>query len=126
MVNKLIIKRCRNCGATIEILKDCNCENCGITCCGEQMELVKPNSADASHEKHLPKYEIVGDFVLVSVPHVMEDKHYIEFIGIQSNDFSAKKYLKPNESPKCIFPYIPGATLSIYCNLHGLWETHLK
>lgn len=35
-MEKLIIKKCSKCGALVEVLKDCSCDNCGIVCCGEK------------------------------------------------------------------------------------------
>lgn len=125
MENKFIMKRCRKCGATIEVLKDCTCGDCGIVCCGEQMETLAPNSVDASFEKHLPTYEVVGAYVVVTVPHVMEDEHYIEFVGLNSDKINAKKYFKAGEVAKAVFPYVKGATIYSYCNKHGLWETQI-
>ena len=57
----LIIRKCMKCGALIEVLNDCKCENCGIKCCGETMRTFVPNAEDASFEKHLPVVEVVGD-----------------------------------------------------------------
>ena len=51
MKNELIIKKCKSCGAMVKVLKDCTCENCGIKCCGEEMEILVPNSVDAAVEK---------------------------------------------------------------------------
>ena len=28
-MEKLIIKKCSKCGALVEVLKDCSCDNCG-------------------------------------------------------------------------------------------------
>ena len=33
-----MLKRCNKCGALLKVLKDCNCDNCGITCCGETLQ----------------------------------------------------------------------------------------
>ena len=126
MNKNLVIKQCKKCGATVEVINDCTCNSCGILCCGEQMQSLKANSVDASFEKHLPTYEVVGNYVVVTVPHVMEKDHYIEFIGLKSNKISAKKYFKPEEVAKAVFPYEKGATLFAYCNKHGLWETVIK
>ena len=122
-MNELIIKRCKKCGATVEVIKDCTCHDCGIKCCGETMQTLVPNSVEASFEKHLPQVEVVGSYLVVSVPHVMEENHYIEFIAISSKTVSAKKYFKPGETPKAVFPNIPGAIVYAKCNLHGLWST---
>ena len=59
----LTIKRCLKCGATVEVLHDCTCENCGVKCCGEEMRVQLPNTVDASVEKHLPVVEVNGNEV---------------------------------------------------------------
>ncbi|MBQ7579374.1 MAG: desulfoferrodoxin [Clostridia bacterium] len=122
-MKELVIKKCKKCGATVEILKDCTCNDCGILCCGEKMETMLPNSVDASIEKHLPQVEVFEDYIVVKVPHVMEENHYIEFIAIESDKISAKKYFKPFEEAKAVFPYIKGATVYSKCNIHGIWST---
>ena len=50
MKNELIIKKCQKCGALVEVINDCNCWDCGITCCGEPMVKLISNSVDASFE----------------------------------------------------------------------------
>ena len=52
------ILMCKKCGALVEVLEDCTCKDCGITCCNENMVELKSNSVDASFEKHLPSCEI--------------------------------------------------------------------
>ena len=64
MKKELVIKKCLKCGALIEIINDCNCEECGIMCCGEKMMEIKPNTIDASFEKHVPTYEKVEDEII--------------------------------------------------------------
>lgn len=126
MKKDLVIKVCEKCGATVEILKDCTCENCGISCCGQPMHEVTPNSVDASKEKHLPVYEVVGNYIVATVNHVMEEAHHIEYIALVSDKINAKKYLKVGEPARVIFPYVKGAKLYASCNLHGIWETEVK
>ena len=72
MKNELIIKKCQKCGALVEVINDCNCGDCRITCCGEPMVRLISNSVDASFEKHIPTFEYVGDEILVKINHVME------------------------------------------------------
>ena len=67
MKNELIIKKCQKCGALVEVINDCNCWDCGITCCGEPMVKLISNSVDASFEKHIPTFEYVDDEILVKV-----------------------------------------------------------
>lgn len=118
-----MLKRCLKCGAIVEVIKDCTCKDCGIKCCGQEMTEVKANSVDASFEKHIPTYEVVGEYVVVTVNHVMESDHFIEYIGLESDKINAKKFFKTGEVAKAIFPYVKGSKLSSYCNKHGLWQT---
>ena len=51
------------------------------------LDEVKVRSVDASVEKHVPQIEINGNKVTItvgSVIHPMEEKHYIEFIEIET------------------------------------------
>ena len=82
MSKELVIKKCMKCGAMVQVIEDCNCEECGIKCCGEQMQILKPNSVDAAIEKHVPTYEVKDGKIFVRVNHVMEEDHYIEWISI--------------------------------------------
>ncbi len=125
-MDKFLLKKCNKCGAIIEVINDCKCDNCGIKCCGENMIDIKSNSVDASFEKHLPQYEVVGNYIIVTVPHIMEDDHYIESIVFSSTDIVAKKNLKPHNEAKAIFPYIKNSQIYAYCNLHGLWQTTVE
>lgn len=126
MNNELIIKKCNSCGAVVKVINDCNCPNCGIVCCGEQMKVVTPNSVDAAVEKHVPVYEVKEDRIYVTVNHVMEEEHYIEWISIVSEGRECITYLKPGIEAKTHFKYIPGSTLYAYCNKHELWKTEVK
>ena len=126
MKNQFIIKRCLKCGATVEVIKDCTCDNCGIRCCNEQMVAVEPNTVDASVEKHKPTYEVVGEFIVVNVDHVMEAEHYIEYIAIDGTNINAKKFFNAGETAKAVFPYIKGSVVYAYCNKHGMWSTEVE
>lgn len=118
----LILKRCNKCGATVEVLEDCNCNDCGIKCCCENMEIVKENSVDCSVEKHLPIVEVCENYIVVSVPHVMEEEHFIKWLALVTDKTIGKKFLKPGENAKAIFPYVKGSKVYAYCNKHGLWS----
>lgn len=122
----LILKKCVKCGAQVEVIKDCSCNNCGIICCGQQMVEISPNTVDCAVEKHLPQVEKVGNYVVVTVNHVMEEEHYIEWLGIEGNGISEKKYFDHTNQAKAVFPYIKNATIYSYCNKHGLWSTTLE
>ncbi len=123
---ELLLKKCMKCGALVEVIKDCTCQNCGITCCGEQMLAMKSNSVDASFEKHVPQTNIKDGKVYASVNHVMEEDHYIEFLAYVSLSKIQKVFLKPGDEPKAVFEYLGEGTVYSYCNKHALWETKIN
>lgn len=123
MNKNFVLKKCKKCGAFVEVLEDCTCENCGIKCCGQEMEIVKENSVDCAVEKHKPEYKVVGNYIVVNVNHVMEPEHFIDFVAISSEKLCAKKYFQLDETPVAIFPYVKGSKIYSYCNKHGLWST---
>ena len=106
MEKELVIKKCSKCNTLIEVIKDCNCDNCIIKCCGEEMIELVPNSVDAAFEKHVPNYEVIDNRIIVTVNHVMEENHFIEWIAMSSNNKIIKKFLLPNEKASAIFPYV--------------------
>lgn len=122
MNSELIIKKCMKCGAIIKVIKDCNCKDCGIICCNEKMQEMKPNSIDAAVEKHVPTYEIEDNILKVRVNHVMEDEHFIEWICLKTENKEEYVYLKPNEDAVAIFKNVKSGILYAYCNKHGLWS----
>lgn len=125
-MKKFTIKKCIKCGALVEIINDCNCDNCGIKCCGEQMVEIIPNSVDEEFENHVPTFERVEDEIFVKVNHVMEKEHFIEWIAMVTDTRVSKVTLYPEQNAECRFKYIPGAKLYVYCNKHGLWTSEVK
>lgn len=125
MNNELIIKKCLKCGAIVRVIKDCDCQSCGIVCCDEKMQVMKANSTDAVVEKHVPAYEIAEDVIKVKVNHVMEEDHFIEWICLKSNNKEQYVYLKPNEEAIAIFENVQSGILYAYCNKHGLWNAKI-
>lgn len=125
MEKNLIIKKCNNCNAMIKVLKDCNCNDCGIKCCGEEMNTLIPNSIDASHEKHVPTYELKDNKIIVKVNHVMESDHFIEWISLVTNNTEKTIYLDHQDIPEVEFDYIENSIIYAYCNKHGLWKKNI-
>lgn len=100
-----------------------------VRCCNQEMELLVANTIDASLEKHVPVYEIDNNEIIVKVGdiiHPMEEKHYIMWISLVSDDKVIRVTLNPGDEPIVRFPYIEGAIIYEYCNLHGLWKNTLK
>ncbi len=126
MKNELLIKKCQKCGALVEVINDCNCNECGITCCGETMVKLISNSVDASLEKHIPTFKLIGDEILVKVNHVMEKEHFIEWIALVNDKDICKVKLLQNQNAECKFKYIKGSRLYAYCNKHGLWSCDVE
>ena len=122
----MIIKKCMKCGAMVEVLKDCTCDDCGIKCCGEQMRTFVPNTEEASFEKHMPVYEVIDDEIVVTVPHVMEEDHYIEWIALEDEMTSQKQMLVIGKEATAKFPYKKGSKVYSYCNKHGLWSVEVE
>lgn len=118
----MILKKCNHCMAIVKVINDSEC----ISCCGQKMVEVIPNSVDAVVEKHVPEYEVQGERVIVKVNHVMEEEHYIEWISMVSDKKECTVYLKPGDIPEAAFKYIPGSTLYAYCNKHSLWKKEVE
>ena len=117
--------KCKHCGQIIEVVKGTDVP---IICCGEPMEKLVPGTSDGALEKHVPVIETNGNVVTVtvgSVIHPMMEAHFIEWIGLQTKEGFAKKWLKPGEEPKAVFVLSDGDSVEAayeYCNLHGLWK----
>ena len=120
-MKELVVKKCMKCGAIVKVINDCNCENCGIMCCGEAMKELEPNTVDASFEKHIPNYEKEEDKIVVTVNHPMDEDHYIEWVAMVSEERECFVKFMPGDEIKCDFRYIPGSKIYSYCNKHGLW-----
>lgn len=125
MTKQFEVYKCALCGNVVEVLFAADGE---LSCCGQPMKLMVEGSVDASKEKHVPVLEADGTGCKVKVgsaPHVMEDKHWIEWIEITKADGKRfKQFLKPGDAPEAHFcvPADQVASVREYCNLHGLWR----
>ena len=118
------IYRCNVCGNIIEVL------HAGVgtlVCCGQPMELLTEKTEDAGLEKHVPVIEKTETGYLVkvgSIPHPMEEKHYIEWIELVTDGKLCRKFLKPDEKPEALFEVKAEKVWAReYCNIHGLWKS---
>jgi len=123
MTERLQIYKCEVCGNIIEVV---HASGGTLVCCNQPMKLMMENTVDASKEKHVPFVEKTADGFNVkigSVPHPMEEKHYIEWVELIVDERSYRKFLKPGDVPNINFN-IKGnkAVVREYCNLHGLWK----
>ena len=97
-----------------------------LVCCGEPMELLAAKTQDQGYEKHVPVIEKTEKGVKVkvgSIPHPMEEAHYIEWIEIMADGKSYRKFLKPGDAPEAEF-CVMGENIVAreHCNVHGLWS----
>jgi superoxide reductase len=124
MAKKLEVYKCDICGNMVEVI---HAGQGTLVCCGQDMTLQVENTVDAAREKHVPVVEKVDGGYKVSVgsvPHPMEEKHYIEWIELNAGDTAYRQFLKPGEAPEAVFK-VEAAEVNAreYCNLHGLWKS---
>lgn len=122
----LKIFKCKKCGKTFVTLKN---SACPTFCCDEEMQQLIAGTTDAAVEKHVPVVAVNGSKVEVtvgSVAHPMEEKHFIEWILLETEKGFMIKNLKPGEEPKAQFSLADDDKLVkvyAYCNLHSLWAS---
>lgn len=118
--------KCKKCGKVIAVIK---ASACGTFCCDEEMQELVAGTTDAAVEKHVPVATVNGSEVAVavgSVAHPMEEKHFIEWVAVESEQGIQIKNLKPGQEPKASFALAAGdkfVKAYAYCNLHGLWAS---
>jgi superoxide reductase len=124
MTKRLQIYRCEVCGNMVEVLHAGQRET---ICCDQAMGLVEAKTEEQGREKHVPVIEKTDKGIKVkvgSVPHPMEETHYIEWVAVQTDGGICRKFLNPKEKPEAEFEIresILGARE--YCNIHGLWAS---
>lgn len=123
MASQLEVYKCEVCGNIVEVLHGGAGE---LVCCGEAMALLEENTVDAAREKHVPVIERGNGTITVkvgSVPHPMEEAHYIEWIELIADGKAYRQFLKPGETPVATFAVTATqVTAREYCNLHGHWK----
>ncbi len=120
------VYKCEICGNIVEVL------HTGVgqlVCCGQPMKLMEAKLTEASgYEKHLPVIVEGDGFVKVkvgSVPHPMMEKHWIEWIALDTDKGVHRKYLKPGDEPEAVFKTGDKVLQAReYCNIHGHWATN--
>jgi len=123
MPEQLQVYKCEQCGNIVEVLHGGAGD---LVCCGENMKLIEAGTVDAAKEKHVPVIEKTDKGYKVSVgsvPHPMEEKHYIEWIELIADGKTYRQFLKPGQTPEAEFCIEAKAvTAREYCNIHGLWK----
>lgn len=129
-MENLKVYKCNICGNIVLKLEDVTE---ALVCCGEQMELLEVQTVEGLGEKHLPVFEkeelnegTKYSVTVGEVLHPMEEKHYINFIIVQTKKGYDVKFLKPGDEPKAKFiENDEVVAIYEYCNLHGLWKVEL-
>jgi superoxide reductase len=123
VAERLQVYKCEVCGNMVEVL---HAGPGDLVCCGSPMKNYVENTVDAAKEKHVPVIEkIAGGFKVKvgSVPHPMEQNHYIEWIELIADGKVYREFLQPGQAPEATFE-IPAEKVVAreYCNLHGVWK----
>ena len=118
------VYKCNVCGNIVELLHE---GADSLVCCGQPMELLKEQAKEnEGKEKHVPVVEKTDAGVKVkvgSVPHPMEEKHYIEWIEILADEKVYRKHLNPSDTPEAEFCVdAKNIVARELCNVHKLWK----
>ncbi len=120
---RLEVYKCLLCGNMVEVIHTGEGE---LVCCGQPMKLLVENSVDAAQEKHVPvveKFDGGYKVTVGSVPHPMEEKHWIEWIELVADGKAYRQFLNPGDAPEATFAVDAAeVTAREHCNLHGLWK----
>lgn len=124
---ELVLYRCAHCGNVVFKVVD---KGVPVSCCGEPMQEMFPNTTDGALEKHVPVVEKRaaegGYFVDVkvgSVAHPMLPEHYIPVIAAACGDTVTIRMPKPGDEPVLhTFCADEKVTAYEFCNLHGYWK----
>jgi superoxide reductase len=118
---------CKHCGNVVTLIHE---SGAPLSCCGEKMTQIVPNTVDAVVEKHVPAVTVDGDKISVvvgSVEHPMVPEHFIQWICLETDKGTQIKYLTPEDKPKAVFKVEDETPVAVYeyCNLHGLWKKEI-
>lgn len=122
MTKRLQVYKCEICGNIVQVFHAGKGE---LVCCNQPMKLLEEQTEEQGREKHVPVAEKTDKGINVkvgSVPHPMEEKHYIEWIEVQTDKGISTKFLNPGDEPRAEFE-VEGDIVKTreYCNIHGLW-----
>lgn len=124
MTKMLEIYKCGVCGNVTMVVGP---SGGTLVCCGQPMTLQQEKRDDAGKEKHVPVIEKTATGIKVklgSIPHPMEEKHYIQWIEVISGDNLSCHGLKPGQKPEAEFPVTAmPVKVRAFCNVHGLWTS---
>ena len=123
MTGRLEIYKCEICGNIVEMLHTGKGQ---LVCCGQPMKLLEAKTEESGYEKHLPvveKTEKGAKVKVGSVPHPMEEQHYIEWIEVITEAGTLRKFLTAGQTPEVKFE-TDDTIIQVreFCSIHGLWS----
>jgi superoxide reductase len=122
MTKMFEVYKCETCGNMTKVI---HASGGSMVCCGQPMTLLTEKTDDVGKEKHVPVVEKSAKGILVkigSVPHPMEEKHFIEWVEVRSGENVFVRRFRPGEKPEAEFCFAdPDVKVRAYCNVHGLW-----
>ena len=118
---------CKHCGHIVTFINE---SGAPLSCCGDKMNEILPNTTEAAVEKHIPVVTTDGNLITInvgSVPHPMTEEHYIQWIYLETSTGFLMTYLNATDSPIASFELTSEKAIAAYayCNLHGLWKVEL-
>jgi superoxide reductase len=118
------IYKCMICGNVIEVVHE---GAPSLVCCGQPMNKLEAKTKDQGQEKHVPVIEETGRGIRIrvgSIEHPMEEKHYIKFIEVLTNDKVLRAELKSGMKPAAEFVVSKAEVVEVreYCTVHDLWK----
>ena len=127
MTKKLEVYKCDVCGNIVEILHTGQGE---LVCCGQPMVKQAPKTDEEGLvEKHRPvvsEESGVAKIKIGSVPHPMEDEHYIEWVEVVADGKICRYELSPGDDPETKSCLKGREYVRAYCNVHGLWKSQVN
>jgi len=124
-MTNVIFYRCSVCGNIVMKILD---GDQPLSCCGQAMQKLIPNRANASEDSHVPVVAYVGRNLSVSIgviPHPMTQDHYIQWVFMESSRGGQLCYMEPNKAPETNFILENGVVpycVYAYCSQHMLWK----
>ena len=125
MTEKSQIYKCAVCGNIVEVLHSGVGE---LVCCGQPTGLLEEKAKEQEgREKHVPVVVKTEKGVVIKIgemPHPMDTNHFIEWIEVNTEKGSYRKYLSPGTNPSADFEISEEVkSVRAYCNVHGLWKS---
>ena len=116
------VYKCEVCGNIVKVV---HASGGSLVCCSKPMTLQQEKTSDQGKEKHVPVIGRSTNGILVkvgSIPHPMEEKHFIEWIEVRSGNAVYIRGLKSGEKPEAEFCITDmNVKARAYCDVHGLW-----